>query len=137
MSLDQIPLFQMIRGKMRYDSERQRLIAENVANADTPSYAPRDLKGFSFGQVMKAQGALGAVQPVGTNAAHLPGKPMSLQPFAPQVMPDSESRLDGNQVVVEEQMIKMSETRVDYEAVVGFYQTSLNMLRTAARAPGK
>ena len=34
-------------------------------------------------------------------------------------------------------MTKMTESRMDYDAVIGFYQKSMEMLRTAARAPGK
>ncbi len=50
---------------------------------------------------------------------------------------DSETTLDGNKVVLEDQMAKMTEARMDYEAAIGFYQKSLDMLRMAARAPGK
>ena len=50
---------------------------------------------------------------------------------------DSETTLDGNSVVLEEQMMKMSEARMAYDAAVGFYQKSLNLLRTAARPPGR
>ena len=50
--------------------------------------------------------------------------------------PDSETTLDGNSVVLEEEMMKMTQARTDYEAAIGFYQKSLNLLRTAARAPG-
>jgi len=41
MTLDDIPLFAMLRGRLGYLSERERLIAQNVANADTPGYTPR------------------------------------------------------------------------------------------------
>jgi flagellar basal-body rod protein FlgB len=50
---------------------------------------------------------------------------------------DSEVTLDGNGVVLEEQMIKMTEARVDYDAAIGFYQKSMGLLRMAARPPGK
>jgi len=53
------------------------------------------------------------------------------------VKPDSEARLDGNQVVLEDEMAKMTETRLDQEAAITFYQQSLTLLRTAAKAPGK
>ena len=45
--------------------------------------------------------------------------------------------MDGNSVVVEEQMLKMAESRMAYDAAIGFYQKSMSMiLRMAAkRAP--
>ena len=34
-------------------------------------------------------------------------------------------------------MMKMTEARLDYDAAIGFYQKSMNLLRMAARPPGK
>ena len=52
-----------------------------------------------------------------------------------QDRPDSETTLDGNAVVVEEQMMKIAETRMDFETMVGLYQKSLGLLRLASRSP--
>jgi flagellar basal-body rod protein FlgB len=57
--------------------------------------------------------------------------------FKAQRKPDSETTLDGNSVVLEEEMIKMSDARMNFDAAVGFYQKSLNLLRMASRAPGR
>ena len=57
--------------------------------------------------------------------------------WRPEVKPDSEARVDGNQVVLEDQMAKMTEARLDHEAAINFYQKSLSMLKLAAKAPGK
>ena len=54
----------------------------------------------------------------------------------PQNMPDSETTLDGNSVVVEEQMLKMAESRMAYDAAISLYQKSMQMLRLAAKKPG-
>ena len=139
MGLDDIPLFSMLKGKLGYVNQRERLLSENIANADTPGYAPRDLKPFSFEAMLRPRlGLSGLAQ---TDAGHLAGKPSSsdasANPYAPQVAPDSETRLDGNQVVLEEQMSKMTEARIDYEAAIDFYQQSMNLIATAARAPGR
>jgi len=45
--------------------------------------------------------------------------------------------MDGNSVVLEEQMLKMSESRMQFQAAVSFYEKSMAMLRMAAKAPGK
>ena len=137
MGLDDIPLFSMLKGKLGYVNQRQRLLAENVANADTPGYAPRDLKPYSFEAALRPRIGLAGLER--TNAMHIAGKPLSTgaDPFKADVTPDSETRLDGNQVVLEEQMSKMTEARIDYESALDFYQQSLNLITTAARAPGK
>ena len=136
MSLDAIPLFGLFKAKMGYETQRQRTLAENVANSDTPGYAPSDLKPFSASVATQAAAAGGAA-PVRTSPMHLAGRARSSGAMRPQTTPDSEARLDGNQVVLEEQMLKLSDSRGAYDAAVSLYQQSLAMLRTAARAPGK
>jgi flagellar basal-body rod protein FlgB len=49
----------------------------------------------------------------------------------------SETTLDGNSVSLEEEMLKMAEARMSYDAAIGFYQKSLNILRLAAKPPGR
>ena len=51
--------------------------------------------------------------------------------------PDSETTLDGNSVVLEEEMMKMTDARMNYDAAITFYQRSMGMIRTAIRAPGR
>ena len=137
MNLDQIPLLTMLKGKLGYLNQRQKLIAQNVANADTPGYAPSDLKPFTFAETLKANAAgAGGVDATRTNAAHIASKAPTQSAWKAQEAPDSEARLDGNQVVLEDQMIKMGEARMDYDTAVGLYTQSLGLIRLAARRPG-
>ena len=140
MNLAEIPLFAMLKGRLGHLSQRQQVIAENVANASTPGYVARDLQPFSFQGQLNAASALRPVAPSVTQAGHMSGN----QPTAgasPQWKrvdtPGSETTLDGNQVVLEEEMMKMTEARMNYEAAIGFYQKSLTMLKLASRAPGR
>jgi flagellar basal-body rod protein FlgB len=137
MDLSDIPLFAMLKSRMGYLSQRQRVIAENVANANTPGYAPRDLNAFTFqAQVQAAQGpgAMAVTEP-GHMTPPGAGKSASAQ-AKPVVTRDSETTLDGNSVVLEEEMMKMGQARMDYDAAVSFYQKALNMITLATRAPG-
>ena len=134
MDISEIPLFSMLRGRLGYLSDRQKVIAQNVANAETPGYTPGDLKPFTFASAMKAQGAgaMAVTQPGHiTPPSHAGAPPKALK------VKDSETRLDGNSVVLEEEMMKMTDARMSYDAAISFYQKSLNMLRMAARAPGR
>ncbi len=163
--LEDIAVFQVLKAKLDYSAERQRLIAQNVANADTPNYTPSELAPFSFDrslqQVMQLApaghsviGGSRSMASLGTGSAGTDGGPSGSGsvtlplpgaghmvgpsgPFHATLKPDSESRVDGNQVVLEDQMAKMTEARVDHEAAIAFYQQSLTLLRTAARAPGR
>ena len=134
----EIPLFSMLRGRLGYLSDRQKIIAENVANADTPHYRPNDLKPFSFEAQMKAATSGAGVQAV-TQPGHMqaPNAPRSLSGAKPLRTADSETTLDGNGVVLEEEMMKMTDARMNYDAAITFYQKSMSLLRMATRAPGR
>ena len=138
MDLSDIPLFSMLRGRLGYLNERQKIISENVANADTPNYRPHDLKPFSFEAQVKAAASSAGVQAI-TQPGHMqaPNARRSLSGSKPIRAADSETTMDGNGVVLEEEMMKMTDARMNYDAAIGFYQKSLGMLRTAIRAPGR
>ncbi len=152
MTFSDIPLMEMLKSKLGYLSQRQTVIAQNVANADTPGYVPRDLGPFSFDKLM-TQGfgaglfpagvtsGTGTTGPSGLTAArtspmHLAADEGPTPPFADHSKEDSEVRLDGNHVVLEDQMVKLSAARMDYDAAVGFYQKSMTLLTTALKKPG-
>ncbi len=134
MGFTDLPLLSQIKGRLSWLDERQRVIAQNVANADTPGYVSRDLnQPTDFARAL-AEG--GGVRMVRTSAMHISPAGASAR-FESRAAPDSETTLDGNSVVVEEQMLKMAESRMAYDAAIGFYQKSMQMLRTAARPPGR
>lgn len=145
MNLDDIPLFSMLRGRLGYLNQRQQLVAQNIANADTPGYTPRDLKAFTFESHLKGVRSVGSAGAAGAMSTSDPrhlhasssSSASSASGFRSEQTPDSETTLNGNQVVLEEEMMKMSEARVNYEAAIGFYQKSLTLLRMASRPPGR
>lgn len=134
MGVADISLLSQIKGRLGWLDERQRLIAENVANADTPGFVGRDLKmPADFAAAMRSRS--GAVQMERASGSHFT-PPGSGYRFETTKSPDSETTMDGNSVVVEEQMLKMAESRMAYDAAIGFYQKSMSMIRMAAKKPG-
>jgi len=134
MDLADIPLFSMLRNRMGYLSEKQRVISENVANASTPGYTPQGLKAFTFQAKLQAVAGPGSMAV--TEPGHLqpPGaKHLNVKPVKSK---DSETTMDGNSVVLEEEMMKLTDARMDYDAAVSFYQKSLDILKLATRRPG-
>ncbi|GAK44724.1 flagellar basal-body rod protein FlgB [Tepidicaulis marinus] len=129
MALGDIPLFGMIKDRMHWLTERQRVLSQNVANADTPGYAARDLKEQDFGAVLNEHGPV--LKPVRTNAMHIGPGGGAGRAAKVEERPDSETTPAGNSVVLEEQMIKVAETQTDYQMVTGLYSKSLGLLRTA------
>ena len=134
MGFTDLPLLSQIKGRLSWLDERQRVIAQNVANADTPGYVGRDLnQPTDFAAAMRGGGGVPMTR---TSAMHIAPAARTAR-FETKSAPDSETTLDGNSVVVEEQMLKMAESRMAYDAAIGFYQKSMQMLRMAARPPGR
>jgi flagellar basal-body rod protein FlgB len=138
MDIAQIPLFAMLRDRLGYLSERQKVIAQNVANADTAGYVAQDLKPYSFQARMEAQA--GSMTMAASEPGHLQPKGARSglgAAWKAKKTPDSETTLNGNSVVLEEEMIKMTDARMQYDAAIGFYQKSLNLIRLASKPPGR
>ena len=43
MAINDLPILSALRTKMQWHQERQRVLAENVSNANTPNFRPTDL----------------------------------------------------------------------------------------------
>ena len=138
MANQDIGFLNALQSRMSWLNDRQKVVAQNVANASTPGFKPRDLMSQDFGKLMAGQddGANG-VGMTTTNAMHMAAPEGSATRAKEIVSLDSETTMDGNSVVLEEQMIKMSESRMQFQAAVSFYEKSMAMVRMAARAPGK
>jgi flagellar basal-body rod protein FlgB len=137
MANQDIGFLNALQSRMGWLSDRQKVVAQNVANASTPGFKPRDLMGQDFGKLMSGQDDANGVGMTMTNAMHLPSPDGGATRAKEIVSLDSETTMDGNSVVLEEQMLKMAESRMQFQAAVSFYEKSMSMLRMAAKAPGK
>jgi flagellar basal-body rod protein FlgB len=131
---DAIPLFTALTNRLHYLSDRQQVIAQNVANADTPGFTPKDLKPFSLPGQGGAQGGLAPLTPTLTSPMHMTAPTATASGSKPVDSPDSETTLNGNSVVLEDEMMKMTDARMNYDAAVTFYQQASTLLTTAARS---
>ena len=135
MDLANTPFFGLLRTRLDQLSQRQRLISENIANASTPGYRPRDLDTSAFEHMVASSGSDGLPM-VRTHRAHLSAGGGG---GAPQIVTrdDSETTIDGNAVVLEDEMARASETRMQFETGIALYQKGLQLVRMAVRAPGR
>lgn len=78
MMLDDIPLFSMLKDRLGYLNQRQQMIAQNVANSDTPGYMPHDLKPFTVADGGAGSGASLALAPTQASAGYLSGTAPSI-----------------------------------------------------------
>lgn len=131
MDLRKLPLFAMMSKRMAWLADRQQVLARNIANADTPGYEPRDLVPLGFKEL--AQTSLAGFRPTVTHPAHIAGSPGTRNKgFAETVQKDPvETTLSGNAVVLEEQLMKASQTAMDYEATTNLYRKHVSMIKDA------
>ena len=126
---EDLTLFAMAQRQIDYLARRQSVLSENVANANTPNFKSKDLAPVSFKDLMAPPAQ--AVRATVTNPMHI----------SPEVEPvrfeeinehrPEESKPDGNQINVEDQMQKIGDIKGDYELAVNLMMKHMNMLKTA------
>jgi flagellar basal-body rod protein FlgB len=121
-----IGILNALKGRMQWHQARQKLLAENVANADTPKFKPNDLVPFSATLGGGAQTGLVRTQPmhlanVDDGTGGLPGKKGEKFETVPS----------GNAVNLEDEMTKVAENQMEFQTAITLYQRSLGYLRTA------
>ncbi len=137
MDLANTPFFGLLRTRLDQLSQRQQLISENIANASTPGYRPRDVDTSAFERMLgSASNGSGGVVMARTNPGHM-GSGGAKASTNIVTRDDSETTMDGNAVVLEEQMARAAETRMQFETGIALYQKGLELVRMAARAPGR
>lgn len=127
MPISDLPIFSMLRTRMQWHQERQRILSENVANADTPLYRPSDLAALEFPRALATAGQ--SVTLARTDPGHL-GANSSAARFASRGFV-SEVRPAGNAVNLEDEMMKVASNQMDYQAAVSLYSRSLALFKTA------
>ena len=131
-------LFQLLSSRLRWLGERQSVLGQNLANADTPDYQPKDLRPRDFARFVEAVGGTpGRLGLVATDPDHLP--PASVAPASPLARDQAttfEVAPNGNAVILEEQMAKVAETALDHRLTSNLYRKYLGMMRTALGRQG-
>ena len=145
MDLEKIPLFSSFGQKMKWLNERQKVLAQNIANADTPGYHPKDLKKISFTAHLNqnnysafnagTSGALSAARSVKLETSHAghmaQGGGNNTSSLAVQEAKITETSLNGNSVNLEDELIKMANTQMDYTMAVNLYKKHVGMMKIA------
>lgn len=120
-------LFNLASQRTAYLSARQTLIAENVANVNTPAYKSVELKPFSA--VLQEASIAMAV----TDPAHLTPTAQELDPPKAVENDVDETTVSGNSVNLEGEMVKLGEVSRDFSETTGikkiFHQMFMQALK--------
>jgi flagellar basal-body rod protein FlgB len=133
MAIADIPILSMLRTRLDWAQARQRVLAENVANSDTPKFHARDLAPLKFDEsTLAASGAgLSPGSLARTENGHIEGVGLSQSPFRNGSTRTFEVRPAGNAVNLEEEMMKVAANQMDFQAATELYTRSLNLIKTA------
>jgi flagellar basal-body rod protein FlgB len=130
MTISDIPILSMLRTRLQWSQERQRVLAENVANADTPKYRGRDLTAPKFDEPTQVT-PVPTISLATTASSHIGGMATTGSAFQTESKDKFEVRPTGNAVNLEDEMMKVAANQMDYQAVTALYTRSLNLMKTA------
>ena len=134
MDLSGITLFGASAARLSWLNQRQSVLAQNVANSDTPDYMPNDLKPLNFRTALRDQSpGIGIRQ---TDDAHVASAKPNLSHRVDREREPYEVALAGNAVILEEQMMKINETAMDQRLATDIYRKYIGMVRIALGVGG-
>lgn len=134
MDFTNIPLMNAMSQKLKYNAQRQNVLAQNIANVDTPAYKAMDIAAPDF-KAMLARASGGKMTV--TNPMHIqPGMSKGGNLRISERENTYETNPDGNNVVIEEETMKVAENQSDYQTVLSMYRKTIEMFRTALGRSG-
>ncbi|MBQ8465785.1 MAG: flagellar biosynthesis protein FlgB [Alphaproteobacteria bacterium] len=130
MDMFGLSIVSLTKNKLDYLSEKQKVVATNIANANTPGYLAKDVEEPDFSA--QVQRSIAASQMTVTNPKHIVSAPSQNSRFRVVTpKPDTALTIDGNGVVLEEQLNEASKTKAEYEKALTIYNKYKSMLQTA------
>lgn len=123
---------------LKYLNSRRDVLAQNIANADVPGYKTKDLEAPDFSSAMKSAsgentGGVGSgVTLTATQPGHISGT-INASNFKQTTSSGRHGDVTktGNNVVLEDEVLKMSKTDLEYQQTADLYKKMLDMLKTA------
>ena len=129
MDLFQLKLFQRMSERMGWLGARQEVLAQNVANADTPHYVPHDMKALKFVDHLNE---VAPIMQARTNAMHMAGpEAQSASVDDQKTKKQYETAPVGNSVVLEEQMVKLADAQASYQLMTNLYRKHVDLFKMA------
>ena len=126
---ENLTLFKMAQRSLDYQAKRQSVLADNVANANTPHFKSKDLSELSFKDLLKPDSSSLQVTQTHPNHMSLDSQALKVSTLI-EKRPD-ETKPDGNEVSLEEQMAKIGDVQGKYTLAINLFMKHVSMLKTA------
>ena len=129
MDFSKVSIFSAMKKQMGWLSQRQKVLSENIANADSPKYRSKDLKPINFEKALDESSRLKMQK---TSGNHLMGtRDFEGDNKVLNERKPYETSPDGNSVVLEEQVMKVSKTQIDHRLTNDLYKKHLQLFKIA------
>lgn len=131
MDYSKINLLKLMKTKMAYHSERQNVLAHNIANIDTPAYKAKDLKKLDFEKLAMIESH--RLQMRATSPTHMAGvKDAMNQNFKDEKQKKTYETIPvKNNVVLEEQMMMVADNNLEYQKTTNLYKKTVDLFKIA------
>lgn len=126
---ENLDIFKMSAAMAKHAGQKQAIVAQNVANADTPNYIAQDLP--EFRDTYRPTDGAGIQR--ATRPQHLHGTPTG-DALAAAFKAKDEATQNGNQVSLETEMLKSVAAKRQHDQALAIYKSALGILRSAIRS---
>ncbi len=130
MEFNKLPLLTLMAKRMAWLGQRQKVLAQNIANANTGGYRARDLEPMNFKDMVKGASGGGKLQMATTNGGHIAPKGATAT-AAKEIVTDDAPKLSGNSVDVEKEIMKVGQTTMDHQFITHLYRKQVAMIKLA------
>lgn len=134
-------IFQGITAGMRHLSDRQRVIAGNIANSETPGFKARTMPEPDFSSMVGVRsGASGVAKPSVVRTSGMLALGASETASSGRIVEDkdvTETKPDGNNVTLEDQLLRLGQVQADYATLTSLYAKQMKLLKTALGRSGQ
>jgi flagellar basal-body rod protein FlgB len=134
MLLKDISVFSALTRNMEWLSARQKVLAQNIANSDTPGYQARDIEKLSFRDLVRNQGS--ETKGFRTHESHIRPAGGLQSGFKAQTTESSDKTPNENNVALEDEILKVNDARQSYDLAASLYRKHIQMLKMAVGGRG-
>ena len=134
MSYSDLPIIESLTRSMHYSTRRNRVLAQNIANVDTPDYKARDLQTIRFPERLRRarHGNLSRTHPrhFASGAFQTPSPIQNLSSTIEQT-------ISGNTVNLEENLVKINQNAAEHDRAISLYRKYFRFVNTATGRGGQ
>ena len=134
MAYSDLPIIESLTRSMHYSTRRNRVLAQNIANVDTPDYKARDLQTIKFPEKLRRaqHGNLSRTHP-----RHFASSAFQTPTPIQKLASTSEQTISGNTVNLEENLVKINQNAAEHDRAISLYRKYFRFVNTATGRGGQ